>query len=184
MPQPIQSLQPFSDWLSTTPLSVGIQNTTWIVPSVQTLHILLIAALIASVALLNARLLGFAARSQPVAEVARRFIPWVWWAVPGLAITGLILIIAEPARELTNPVFFAKLFLLLLVLLLTAIVQGRLRKDPAGWERRSAHSAASNPATAPTIPTTFTAKLIGASSLLLWVGIVVAGRWIAYYLDL
>ncbi|MEC5386152.1 DUF6644 family protein [Uliginosibacterium sp. H3] len=177
MPQPIQSLQHFSDWLSTTPLSVGIQSAAWVVPSVQTLHILLIAALIASVALLNARLLGFAARSQPVADVARRFLPWVWWAVPGLALTGLILIIAEPARELTNPIFFAKLFLLLLVLLLTGVVQYRLNRNPAGWERQAPGDAAA-------IPTTFSAKLVGASSLLLWVGIVVAGRWIAYFLDL
>lgn len=180
MPQPIQSLQHFSDWLSATPLSVSIQSAAWVVPSVQTLHILLIAALIASVALLNARLLGFAARSQPVADVAKRFLPWVWWAVPGLALTGLILIIAEPARELTNPIFFAKLILLLLVLILTAVVQFRLHRNPAGWERTAATGAATTAA----IPTTFGAKLLGASSLLLWVGIVVAGRWIAYFLDL
>ncbi|HSD38569.1 MAG TPA: DUF6644 family protein [Rhodocyclaceae bacterium] len=177
MPNPFVALQPFSDWLSTTALSVGIQSTTWIVPSVQILHILLIAALIASVALLNARLLGFAARSQPVADVAKRFLPWVWWVVPGLALTGLILIIAEPTRELTNPIFFAKLFLLLLVLLLTGVVQYRLSRNPAGWERLAPSGAAA-------IPTTFSAKLVGASSLLLWVGIVVAGRWIAYFLDL
>jgi hypothetical protein len=182
MPNPLTALQPFSDWLSTTPLSVGIQSVTWIVPSVQTLHILLIAALIASVALLNARLLGFSARRQPVADVAKRFLPWVWWVVPGLALTGLILIIAEPARELTNPIFFAKLFLLSLVLLLTGVVHFRLHRNPASWQRGNAHDISGTGATI--IPTTIGAKLIGAGSLLLWVGIVVAGRWIAYYLDL
>jgi hypothetical protein len=164
-------IQRLCDWLVATPLSVGIQNATWVVPAVQSLHILLIAVVMGSVAMLNRRLLGWGGNDQSVAEVADRFFPWIWGALPGLALTGAVLIIAEPARELTNPVFAVKLSLLLVVVVISAGVRRRLRRNRRAWER------------ADRVGTTITAKVAGGVSLLLWVGIVVAGRWIAYFLD-
>ena len=37
-------LTAFSKWLAATPLSHTIQTTTWIIPSLQTIHILSVAA--------------------------------------------------------------------------------------------------------------------------------------------
>jgi len=54
--------------------------------------------------------------------------------------------------------------LLVVVIVITFIVQRQNKKDDSYWEARRG-----------------TAAIAGVASLLLWIGIVTAGRWIAYY---
>ncbi len=153
----------FCNWLSNTPLSMVIQDYSWVIPSVQSIHILAIATVMASIVMLDFRLLGVTGRGQTVPEVAHRFLPWIWCAVGVLLITGTILIIGEPARELMSPVFWIKMSLLACALALTAAFQyGAFRRE-AFWERRRV-----------------LAWITALVSLTLWVGILAAGRWIAY----
>ena len=65
----------FCAWLERTPLSRQLQTIEWIVPAVQTVHLLAIAALMGATLVLNLRLLGVAGVDVPVARVFRRFIP-------------------------------------------------------------------------------------------------------------
>ncbi|HMA49027.1 MAG TPA: hypothetical protein VKP60_04685, partial [Magnetospirillaceae bacterium] len=78
----------FCKWLSATPLSQTIQNVEWIIPVVQTVHILCLAIVLSSVALMNARLLGIGSLRVSIAGMAQRFLPWVWWSVLLMAGTG------------------------------------------------------------------------------------------------
>jgi uncharacterized membrane protein len=153
----------FCDWLSNTPLSMVIQNVYWIIPTVQTVHILAIATVMASVVMLDFRLLGVTGRSQALPDVAHRFLPWVWGAVAVLLASGSLLIIAEPGRDLLNVVFYLKMSLLVCVLALTFGFQLLVRRGGEFWEHRR------------TI-----ARITAVVSLALWVGIVMCGRWIAY----
>ena len=157
-------IQLFCDWLANTPLSLRIQTVMWIIPAVQTIHILCVAIVMSCMAMLDLRLVGVAGRKYPISRMVGRFVPWVWGALPILLATGTILIIGEPSRELLNPYFRAKMLMLAIVVVLTFLVQRQNKKDEGFWEARRA-----------------TAALAGAASLLLWVGIVTAGRWIAYY---
>ena len=145
-----QALDRFCSWLEQTPLSQAIQAAGWVVPTVQTIHILAIAAVMSSVLMLDLRLLGMVGRDQPLERVSARFRPVIWWALPVLLATGIVMIIGEPARSLANPVFQLKMLLLLAAIAVTA----GLHKD---------------------------SRIIAILSLSLWVGIVFAGRWIAYY---
>ena len=151
----------FCDWLSNTPLSQAIQNHNWVIPSVQSVHILAIATVMASIVMMDFRLLGVHGRGQTIPQVAHRFLPWVWCAVCVLAATGAILIIGEPGRELESQVFWLKMSMLACVLILTGAFQfGAFR---GFWEHRRV-----------------LATLTALASLCLWVAIVAAGRWIAY----
>jgi uncharacterized membrane protein len=156
-------MQAFCDWLSNTRLSLTIQTVLWIIPAVQTVHILCVAIVMSSMAMLDLRLLGLAGRAKSISYMVKRFVPWVWWTLPVMAATGAILIIGEPSRELLNPYFRAKMLMLATVILITLAVQ-LLNNKNAYWEMRQRG-----------------AILAGSVSLLLWVGIVTAGRWIAYY---
>lgn len=156
-------IQSFCDWLSNTPVSLKIQTILWIIPAVQTVHILSVSFVMASMAMLDLRLMGVAGKRQPISRMIERFVPWVWRVLLILATTGAILIVGEPGRELLNPVFRAKMAMLATVLVITLIVQLRAKRDASFWETRRIASAA-----------------VGLVSLLLWVGIVTAGRWIAY----
>jgi uncharacterized membrane protein SirB2 len=157
-------IESFCDWLSNTSVSLTIQTVMWIIPAVQTVHILCVAIVMSCMAMLDFRLIGIAGRRQSVSQMVSRFVPWVWGALPVLLTSGLVLIIGEPARELLNPYFRAKMAMLATVTAITFIVQRKNKKNASYWEGRRVAAAC-----------------VGSLSLLLWVGIVTAGRWIAYY---
>ena len=161
-----KALMEFCDWVDSTPLSQAIQSHAWVVPTFQTIHSLAIAAVMSSILMINLRLLGVAGTDQPLARVSDRFRPVVWWALPLLLATGATLIIGEPARSLANEYFQLKMLLLLTVIVLMQLFQRPLSRDPSYWEPAGGRSAR--------------ARLLAVFSLLLWCGIVFAGRWIAY----
>ncbi len=158
------SLDQFCLWLEQTEWSQTIQSTPWVVPAVQTVHILAIATVLGAVLMINLRLLGVSGADQSLDRQSHRFLPVIWWTLPVLLITGLIMISGEPARSLKNPVFQLKMALLVAAMAMTATHQvfarERFAADPNG---RSS------------------ALLIVIPSLALWTAIVFAGRWIAYY---
>lgn len=155
-------LQHLVDWLAQTQASQTIKEIDWIVPTVQTIHILAIAAVVGSMALLDLRVLGIAARAQSLSSVSHRLLPWVWRALIVLLLSGLIMVTGEPGRSITNSIFQVKMALVIFAAILTFFLQRSLKAKAA----------------ADTAPTG--AKVIAALSLAVWVLIVFAGRWIAY----
>lgn len=162
----LSDLHAFTDWLAGTPMSTTIQNVSWIIPTVQTVHIVCVAIVIAAVFLVDLRILGVFARGQPVAALSHRFLPWIWYALIVLLITGSLLVIGEPGRSLTNPAFIAKMLMLLTVAALTRVIQRPLLRDPGYWDASAGRRV--------------TVIAIAIVSLVLWSLIVFAGRWIAY----
>jgi hypothetical protein len=148
-------------------VSQTIQSTGWIVPTVQTVHILSIAAVLSSVLMIDLRLMGVLGRDQPLARVSERFRHVIWWTLPVLLATGSVMIIGEPARSLANPVFQLKMAILIAAMIVTLSYQVPLARNPAFWELSTGRRR--------------TARIIAVLSLALWAGIVFAGRWIAYY---
>ena len=161
-------LDEFNTWLAATPASLVIQKVLWIIPTVQTVHILAISAVLASMAMFDLRLLGIAGTRHSVVSLSRRFMPWLWGALVVLAVSGSILIVGEPKRAIGNPFFLAKMCMLATAIAVTLGFQFLLKRDLAGG---NADLAA---------PHFAFAKITGLISLALWVGIAVAGRLIAY----
>jgi hypothetical protein len=153
----------FCAWLSATSLSQHIQDAFWVIPTVQVVHIVSIAIVMTSMAMLDLRLVGIAGRRQSLPDMAARFLPWVWIALVVLLCSGSILIIGEPGRDLLNVVFWVKMSLLATAIVLTWTFQRMLRRSKTFWDRNRT-----------------AAILLGSVSLVVWVGIVGAGRWIAY----
>ncbi|MEO6340912.1 MAG: DUF6644 family protein [Caulobacteraceae bacterium] len=147
-------------------MSTLIQNIAWIIPTVQTVHILCVSIVMSSMAMIDLRMMGLGARSQSVPDMVTRFMPWVWTSLVILLLSGSILIIGEPARSLMNPAFILKMSMLICVIVVTLTLQGAIRKDVAFWEMSAPRRTA--------------ARLMALVSLLLLVAIVFAGRWIAY----
>jgi hypothetical protein len=135
-----------------------LSNVPGLPPIMQTVHLLGIAVIMSSVVLLDLRILGVALPSQGVQELARRVMPWVWWALPIMLLSGLPFVFARPQRYFTNPVFGLKFALLLPSIALAALLHVVTVRKP---DYRGT-------------------KVIAAFSLLLWIGVVLAGRWIAY----
>lgn len=134
-------------------------------PIVQTVHLLGIAVVMSSAVLLDLRMLGLALPSQGVQELTRRAMPWLWCTLPVMLLSGLPFVLARPGRYFTNPIFGWKFALLLPAVLLAAVLHIMSIRKPDYWQTGSLRA---------------TAKLIAFVSLLLWIGVVLAGRWIAY----
>jgi hypothetical protein len=156
----------FAKWLGATSLSHAIQTAGWIIPALQTIHILAIATLFFSAVILDLRLWGVLQRDAGLGEIARRFLPVIWPTVLVLLLTGSFLIIGEPRRSLLNTTFYLKMTLLVFALALTAVLQWSLSAAPEFWERGRGRRIA--------------ARFAATMSILLWCGIIFAGRWIAY----
>jgi hypothetical protein len=165
-PKMLSTLREFADWLSMTSMSNTIQTVSWIIPAIQTIHIVCVAVVIASTFLVDLRILGIFSRSQPLAALSHRFLTWIWYALILLLVTGALLIVGEPGRSLMNPAFFAKMIMLLIVAGLTVLLQRPLAANAGYWEASGGRIV--------------TAKVIAVLSLVLWSCIVFAGRWIAY----
>jgi hypothetical protein len=159
----LQTLQHFCDWLQGTCFSAGIQERSWAVPALQSVHIVAIAALFGATLAYSLHALGVSARDQSTAHVAARHLPIVWGSLPILLASGALLIAAEPARSLLNPVFAIKMALLLVASGLTLYPQWSARRDPSFWDQH-----------------TRLVKGLAGSTLAVWVGVIIAGRLIAY----
>lgn len=156
----------FCDWLAATPLSQEFQDASWFVPLVQTVHIMSIAVVMTSVGMIDFKLLGIGGRTQSLDGMVSSLMPWIWTALVILLITGTLLTITEPSRELMNAAFRIKMVMVVCAASMLLIVQRPLRRDAHYWETSTHRRRA--------------ARAIGAACLLLIVSIVVAGRWIAY----
>jgi hypothetical protein len=149
-------------WLSEQPLSMAISGNFWVIPTLQSIHILALAGAFGSMLMLSLRVLGWAGGSHTVSEAVQRYMPWVWWGFLVLLLTGLGMIIGEPDRELLNPVFWTKVVLVLFTVLVTLAYQARLRRKTESWDGKGA------------------IRLAAFGMILLWCTVMVAGRWIAY----
>ncbi len=149
-----------SNWLSSTALSQLIQTTHGVIAGIQMVHIVCLATLVALALNVSLRVAGRGLAAETLASLAGRFIPAMWICLGLLLLTGALLIIAEPHRTLTNPAFYTKMALLVAAIALTAWVAAVARGRPE--------------------KTTPFRTAVAALYMLVWLCIVVAGRYIAY----
>jgi hypothetical protein len=160
------ALSAFCGWLAATSLSHAIQIIGWIIPTLQTVHILCVAVLFSSAVLVDLRLLQLLGRDLSLPQTARRYLPTIWPVLGILLITGSLLIVGEPRRSLLNSAFYLKMALLVVAVALTAGLQWSLTVSSSFWDRNRTRRVAG--------------RIVATVSLLVWGGILFAGRWIAY----
>jgi magnesium-transporting ATPase (P-type) len=159
-------IETFCSWLSSTRMSETFQDWSWFVPLVQTIHILSVAIVLTAVYVIGLRLVGLPLGKQSIATVTAKSMPRTWVALGVLLVTGALLTITEPSRELLNVAFRAKMVMVLLLAVVLLIVQSRLRFDAQYWSNSAGRRR--------------TARALGVFSLVMGAAIVTAGRWIAY----
>jgi hypothetical protein len=161
------SLQQVCQWLSATSLSTEMRESPWIYSLIESVHVLGITALAGTAAVLDLRLLGIAMRREQVSEVVDQTMPFAWSGAAIMFVSGALLFWAKAADCYGNPAFRLKLILLVLAGANPLIFHLTTYKSIASWND------------APVPPRA--AKVAGVVSLVLWGGIIVAGRAIAYY---
>lgn len=157
----------FAEWLSTTFLSVAIQNHNgWVIPTIQSIHIAGIGVVLGSAFMIYLRILGWAGADQTVRQTANRFLPWLTYGLWLMLITGILMVIGEPVRELVTFSFWLKMLLVAVSTAVAVSFQISLRKRERQWEETLIHR--------PSI------KSLAIVTFLIWVCIIILGRLIAY----
>jgi uncharacterized membrane protein SirB2 len=155
----------FARWLQTTDLSVMIQSVTWIIPLLQSIHIVMIGVVFVSSSMITLRVIGSLRMDESFDVVWKRFAPWMWGGLVVMAATGLTLIVAEPVREFTALSFWLKMTLLV-VSITSILIFGRTLRPAAR--------------TSPTAEFSAGRKAAAVGTVVLWLAIIFLGRAIAY----
>ena len=156
----------FADWLSNTSFSRFLQTTAWVIPALQSLHIIAIGVVLGSIFMVTLRLVGHAGLDQTVVQTQRRFGPWILGALIVLTVTGVLMIFAEPRRELLAFSFWLKMVLLDVGVAIGGAFHMSLKKNAALWEE--------------TLDSRGFVKFLAVFTLVMWLAIVILGRLIAY----
>ena len=159
-------MKELADWLSQTSLSLAIQGREWVVPTIQSIHIVAIGVVIGSVFMIDLRILGWAGRDETLSQTSARFGPWLWWGLCVLLVTGTALVVGEPARELLAVSFRLKMGLVAIGAVVALVFQRSLRRHERDWNTVLVNQQG--------------IKVLAVVTFLVWVGVVVLGRLIAY----
>lgn len=154
-------------WLSLEYLWIAQEiGATWWFPLFNSLHVVSITFVVGAILMLDLRLMGLAARSSAVRSMVRELVPWALAAFVVAVLTGIALFITRASAHMNNPAFQWKLILMALAGLNMALFHFRTYRHVLQWDQ------------AAIIP--WQAKLAGGSSLLLWAGVMLSGRWVGH----
>lgn len=116
--------------------------------------------------MITLRILGWAGKDQTLRQTTSRFGPWLTGSLGLLLVTGILMVIGEPVRELVSFSFWLKMFLVAVGTLMAAIFRITLRKHERQWEETLVYRGV--------------IRSLAILTLLIWACIIVLGRLIAY----
>jgi hypothetical protein len=136
----------------------------WLWPTCETIHFAGLALLLGVAGMFDLRLLGFMKR-VPI-SVVKDFMPWALVGFTLNLMTGMIFVISEPAQYFGNPTWWVKVGFLIVAganaLIFETAYGRRAAAIPAGED------------------TPMSLKIIASVSLIAWLGVLVAGRFLPF----
>lgn len=154
----------FVEWIQNTDLSIAIREGGLPYPIIGGIHLLSIALFGGMLLLTDLRLLGWAMRKRLVSDVMNQLRAWKWVGFVVVVVTGLLLTWSEPIRLYKSPSFWVKMALFALVGAHALVFRGGVYGHPERLDKAIPRQA----------------KIAAALSLLLWAGLIVSGRMIAF----
>ena len=156
--------------LEASGLGEAMRQWLWLYPSVEIVHIVGIALLFGSVAVLDLRLLGLS-RHIPVRTLARHVLPWTAASFVLIVPSGLMMFTAHASDFIQSGVFVLKMGLILAAGLNAALFHTITLRTADVWDSEEMRR----------LPPPPSARLAGALSLLLWISVIACGRLLAYF---
>jgi hypothetical protein len=156
----VQTLQTsaLADWVRLTPL---------VIPWVNAVHVLGVALLFGTLAIVDLRLLGWASVGWRFNTVATSLLKFTWIGFVLAVGSGFLLFVSNPEVFFNNVVFRIKFVLLFLAAINMAIFELITARTASRWGGEGV---------APPIQ----ARVAGLLSLIFWVGVITAGRVVGF----
>jgi hypothetical protein len=151
-------------WLETTAIANAIRTVAWMYPTFESLHYIGLALLVGGIMLIDLRTLGVA-RTLPLRSMIG-LLPWVWVGFLINVTTGSLLFIYGATSFGMRWPFLVKMTFMVLAGLNALAFDLSTKRFGGTWVD----------ADAPPVPV----KVFATASLVLWLCVVTAGRWMAY----
>jgi hypothetical protein len=156
--------------LEASGLGQAMRQWLWLYPSIETVHIVGIALLFGSIAVLDLRLLGLG-RNLPVRQLAKHVLPWTTASFLLIVPSGFLMFTAHAGDFISSPVFVIKMCLILAAGLNAALFHAIVFPSVDVWDSQEMRR----------LPPPPSARVSAAASLLIWISVIACGRLLAYF---
>lgn len=159
-------LQGIATWIEGGVVGTTIRESSWLFPTIETVHVIAIVTVVGSITMFDLRLLNLASRNRSVSEVKSDVMPWTWWSFVIAAITGSLLFTAKAVDYYKDFPFRMKMLMLVFAAVNMGVFEAMTSSGMVSWDRAD--------------KTPISARAAGAFSLVVWVAVVTFGRWIGF----
>ena len=149
-----------------TGLGRFMREALWAYPVTEAVHIVGLALLFGSIAIVDLRLIG-AGRTVPAAALVGYAVPWSLLGFAMAATSGLMMFTAHASEFLEQPLFLLKMTLIFVAGVNAAMLRIGVLQRASAWPVDG--------------PPPRRVRIAAALSLLLWIGVIACGRLLAYF---
>jgi Family of unknown function (DUF6644) len=160
------NIQSFLRWLQETGLAVRIRDSLFVFPLLESAHVIGLALVFGTIAVIDLRLLGVASTERSFQRMASDIMKWTWAAFALTALTGSLMFMTNAVVYFHNFYFRTKIALLVLAGLNTLVFELTAGRTIHRWDQ------------APSAPPI--GRAVATLSLVLWIAVIFAGRIIGF----
>src|SRR4051812_5664440 len=148
------------------PNSIALRESVYMYPLIESVHVLSLCLFLGLVAMMDLRLAGIGYMNVSARQIQRQLFPWQMVGLALMVASGILLCYAEPLRFYGNIFFRAKFVMIGLAVINAAVFHFGPYGSMERWDLDRVPPRA--------------VRFAGVCSLVLWIGVVFAGRLIAY----
>jgi hypothetical protein len=153
-------------WLYDTPVATAIRESGTLFPMIESIHVLSITLVVGSISVVDLRLLGVTSKNRTISTLTSEVLPVTWTAFVVAAIAGSLLFSSNAVKYAHNIYFLIKMSLLIVALVNMLAFHFIISRDIEHWDHK------------PVTP--IGARMTGAISLAVWIGVIICGRLIGF----
>jgi hypothetical protein len=159
-------LTPFVEAAQNSALSEWMRTSLKAVAIINALHVMAIVTVFGTIFVVDLRLLGYPNVRRSFTRLHDELLRWTWGAFGISAITGVLLFMVNAVTYQRNTAFWLKMATIVLAGINMLVFELITAKSAANWDKGVMPPNA--------------ARLAGALSIVLWLAVIVFGRWIGF----
>lgn len=160
------TIQPALQAIHDSRLSNFIRETGVMFPALESVHVIAITLVLGTIAIVDLRLIGCPSHRRSAHRLIQDLLPFTWVAFVASVATGLLMFASNAITYAENTLFWWKMAVLAAAGLNMAIFHLGIYRRIDAWDAQ--------------LPPPRAARLAGLSSMVLWITVIVLGRWIGF----
>jgi len=146
-------------------IALGIRDSLYWFPTLEAVHVVALSLVFGTILIVDLRVLGVASTRRLFRRVSGEALRWTWLAFAVAVVTGALMFASNAVVYFDNLSFRIKMVLIVLAGL-NMLAFHYTEGDSASWHR--------------SVPVPTLSKVCAIASILLWIGVIGAGRTIGF----